>query len=408
MQVDTPLEGCGRRLVQPPPIHPGNHEIDSIDKRYCAPKVQLEEVVAGAAGVAPVAKEPVFPVHTVYDDTDRDVMPAMHDGLSFESRFESGNLWKAVRVGEFEYNLLLRPDIGSGVTLWFYFLVRKMARDVPYVFNVINLYKEKSLFNQGFRPLMWSEREYDQLDKGWFRAGEMIHYGENGTKRKNGSYHYTLSFTVSFPHTGDVAFLSLCFPFTFTDLQDHLACLERDEVISTHFTRSELCRTLAGNRCDLLEITAPPSPGNQIADRRVIVISGRVHPGESNASWVVKGLIDFLTGETHVAALLRATFVFVVVPMLNPDGVINGFYRSNLSGQDLNRQWCDPSKQTHPTIYHLKERMHNLENRLVIPPAVHSVILGLPCSVLRFREHEHRKYVIRPNREIVARAGQSA
>ena len=33
--------------------------------------------------------------------------------LLFESRFESGNLDKAVKVGEFEYDLYLKPDYGT-------------------------------------------------------------------------------------------------------------------------------------------------------------------------------------------------------------------------------------------------------------------------------------------------------
>ena len=37
--------------------------------------------------------------------------------------------------------------------------------------------------------------------------------------------------------------------------------------------------------------------------------------------------------------ILRDHFVFKIVPMLNPDGVVNGNYRCSLSGQDLNRQW---------------------------------------------------------------------
>ena len=40
--------------------------------------------------------------------------------------------------------------------------------------------------------------------------------------------------------------------------------------------------------------------------------------------------------------------------MLNIDGVINGNYRADLSGHDLNRQYISPSKISHPTIYHLK------------------------------------------------------
>ena len=41
--------------------------------------------------------------------------------------------------------------------------------------------------------------------------------------------------------------------------------------------------------------------------------------------------------------------------MLNIDGVVIGNYRCNLSQVDLNRQWIDPSKKYHPTIYHTKQ-----------------------------------------------------
>ena len=41
--------------------------------------------------------------------------------------------------------------------------------------------------------------------------------------------------------------------------------------------------------------------------------------------------------------------------MLNPDGVINGNYRTSLSGDDLNRQWKNPDKSRHQEIYNVKK-----------------------------------------------------
>lgn len=46
--------------------------------------------------------------------------------------------------------------------------------------------------------------------------------------------------------------------------------------------------------------------------------------------------------------------MFKVVPMLNPDGVIVGNYRTSLSGLDLNRQWATPDINSSPEIYAMK------------------------------------------------------
>ena len=51
-----------------------------------------------------------------------------------------------------------------------------------------------------------------------------------------------------------------------------------------------------------------------------VVFTARVHPGESNASWIMQGILDFLTADSVAAAALREQYVFKIVPMLNPDG----------------------------------------------------------------------------------------
>jgi murein tripeptide amidase MpaA len=51
----------------------------------------------------------------------------------------------------------------------------------------------------------------------------------------------------------------------------------------------------------------------------------------------VQGILEFLTSSAPQAAMLRSSFVFKCVPMLNPDGVVNGNYRCSLAGVDLNR-----------------------------------------------------------------------
>ncbi len=57
---------------------------------------------------------------------------------------------------------------------------------------------------------------------------------------------------------------------------------------------------------------------------------------------------------------LRETYVFKVVPMLNPEGVICGNFRCSLTGTDLNRRWDCPDETLHPQIFYLKNLMKKL------------------------------------------------
>ena len=83
--------------------------------------------------------------------------PRHRDMLVFESRFESGNLRRAVQVASHEYDLILRPDLNTrGNTQWFYFAMRRMRPGVMYKFNILNNVKPDSLFNGGMQPLVYS------------------------------------------------------------------------------------------------------------------------------------------------------------------------------------------------------------------------------------------------------------
>ena len=76
---------------------------------------------------------------------------------------------------------------------------------------------------------------------------------------------------------------------------------------------------------------------------------------------MMKGILDYLTGPSLNAKILRDNFVFKIVPFLNPDGVINGNTRCNLAGVDLNRCWIDPSRKMQPTVYHYKQMVKKLQ-----------------------------------------------
>ena len=150
---------------------------------------------------------------------------------------------------------------------------------------------------------------------------------------------------------------------------------------------------MAGNRVYYLTITAP-TYDEEVRRKKGIVITARVHPGETPSSWTMKGIIDFLTGESNQARVrvnirndlnfnfvsfpfssffffsffnessttqvLRERFVFKLVPMLNPDGVIVGNNRCSLSGKDLNRQYRTVMRESYPSVWHTKLMIRRL------------------------------------------------
>lgn len=116
-----------------------------------------------------------------------------------------------------------------------------------------------------------------------------------------------------------------------------------------------LALTLSGVPLPYISITASKNLGKKLPKREAIVISSRVHPGETNSSFVFQGILELLTKlNDPVAQSLRENYVFKLIPCLNPDGVIKGNYRSSFAGVDLNRQWIQPSEFMHPEIYSLK------------------------------------------------------
>ena len=94
----------------------------------------------------------------------------------------------------------------------------------------------------------------------------------------------------------DTVYFAHCYPYTYTDQCNHLKTVctfsNKDKIRKT-----VLCKSLAGNDVDMLIVTNFISDPVDIAVRKSIILTSRVHPGETNASWVMKGVIDFLVSD---------------------------------------------------------------------------------------------------------------
>jgi len=360
------------------------------------------------------------------------------DTLTFEARFESGNLLCAMQVSDFEYDLILRSDYRTdGWRQWFYFMIGNTRAGVKYRFNILNFSKAESLYNEGMKPLLYSENDAATNGIGWRHTGADILYYRNYVTRAPGcdpTKYMTLSFSCEFPHDRDNCYLAQVYPYTYMDHQKYIDSIMADEGRAQWVrVEREWCKTLAGNKCACLTITehfdendepldntedviaadetlsrltvrsaahasvhtskyaTKTWPGSSLVSDRLkpssindssnekdagedseekamakkpyIVISARVHPGESPASFMVEGFLDFLTGDSDEAVELRKRFIFKVIPMLNPDGVIIGNSRCHLGGADLNRRYSAATKEQTPTVYALKTLVADLQSQ---------------------------------------------
>ena len=91
---------------------------------------------------------------------------------------------------------------------------------------------------------------------------------------------------------------------------------------------------------------------------KIIWIIARQHPGESMAEWFVEGLIDrLLDSADPVSRRLLENAVLHIMPNMNPDGSVRGNLRTNAAGANLNREWLNPSVESSPEVYWVRERM---------------------------------------------------
>lgn len=71
----------------------------------------------------------------------------------------------------------------------------------------------------------------------------------------------------------------------------------------------------------------------------VIFLTGRQHPPEVSGGIAMVAFVDTLYSDSALAEAFRQRFRIVSLPLMNPDGVIDGHWRHNLGSTDLNRDW---------------------------------------------------------------------
>ncbi|KAF6216574.1 hypothetical protein GE061_000917 [Apolygus lucorum] len=260
--------------------------------------------------------------------------------LCFDASFECGNLGFVDLINQHEYDLFIRPDTcNPRVRLAFNFTVENSKPDQRVIMNIINFSKRRNCFLYGMTPIVKSTSRPN-----WQRMPN------NNVFYHSSPYHnnnYVLSLAFNFDKEDDVYEFAFCYPYSYTKCQAYLDLIEKKNL--PYFRREQLGKSIQKRRVDLLTITDPKNmtPNGKV---HVVVVLSRIHPGESPASFVCQGIIDFLISNQPTVISLREKVVFKIIPMLNPDGVYLGNQRCSSIGLDLNKSWSRISKWLHPTL----------------------------------------------------------
>lgn len=108
-----------------------------------------------------------------------------------------------------------------------------------------------------------------------------------------------------------------------------------DKMAALDFVELNQIGTSVENR-PIYKLEEIDAPGD---DNPYLVIVGRQHPPETTGAESLAPFVETLWGDTELAQEFRAEFNVIVIPLINPDGVANGYWRHNVSGLDLNRDW---------------------------------------------------------------------
>ena len=154
-----------------------------------------------------------------------------------------------------------------------------------------------------------------------------------------------LSFTFKFSFPNDKVWFATSIPYTYCRVEKIFKLMK--SMNNSYIQTSSLGKSLSFIDIPLITITNPNIPNE---NKKFIVAVARVHPAETAGSLVMEGFIRFISSKHSEAVALRNKFIFKIVPMLNPDGVIIGNSRMSISGNDLNRTYINPNEQNHPEI----------------------------------------------------------
>jgi hypothetical protein len=252
--------------------------------------------------------------------------------IQIESSFDSGNLRMATKIGPGVYNIELEPY--NDAAIWFHFRAIGV-RDSTVTFNLLNGESGENIWN-------WLNPAVSSDWKNWSNITTHSYDGQ------------VYSFTYTFP--SDTAYICTHPAFNNEMMDTYLDTLQLNPKV---VTRSTIATSVQGRPVDMVQLTDPSYPDTT---KLGVWLISRQHASELPGWYVLQGLMNWLLSNDPHAIEVMKHMIFNIVPLMNPDGVYLGKYRTTSLNIDLNRQWNNANQATEPSVYAVTQQVNSWVN----------------------------------------------
>jgi hypothetical protein len=245
----------------------------------------------------------------------------------FIADFESGNVSSVQQVGADSFTFAIRlgnehPEIYG----WYYFgIVGNNGRTAT-----LFLSNPDGWQNETCKPLFSSDnRHWERIAQVW-RQGAMI-----------GFRQYLGADTVWFAQD---------FPFTVSQMYAYLDTIEDLPYVE----RQTLGYSVHNRPIDMVTITDPDCPDEC---KKVVWLISRQHPMESPPTFLLRSLLEQILDDSEFSCFWRQDIILKLVPIVNVDGVAEGYSRQNVNDINLNRNWQENIPAEQPEVRAVHQAM---------------------------------------------------
>ena len=304
--------------------------------------------------------------------------------IKFTSEFNSGNMKNCSQIKENEFSILIASDCEGKYILnkisifkiWFYFgVISENERNIK--ISIDNLNNFSYNFKNGYKICynILEENETPSSYQNKYTEGEETNWKRLETDYElnldNETNFLSIKFNFDLPKNRYVLF-SFCFPWSYDKNEAFLKYIkEKVENKNIYYHDEILTLSKEKRNIHLLTITSKKNiimnkkeenlnglfPNKNRCnliqhDTHIIFITARVHPGETPGTLTFNGILKLLIDNNNpMSKILLDNFIFKLIPIINVDGVSNGYFRLNTEGYNLNRCYLGPSPRINPENY---------------------------------------------------------